>query len=294
MGWARWSPWVALAASVVAAVAIGASIGLSADGGPWRLLLVALISFIVSIAFGGLWAIAQRHAPDDALVERAETASRMAHELRNPLMSVKGLASTGLRLFDQMSEDERREFFRLIDEEASRLKLVVDQSAAALAVDADRIVYDLRPEDLGAFVEGVVWDAPHGQHPMTVEAEPDVRAEVDRTRFSELVAGLVDNASKYSPPDAPIDVVVRTDDEDAVLEVMDRGPGIPLDRQDDVFERFTRWRPAGYEETPGAGLGLFLARAHVEAHGGRIEIVERDDGGSILRVRLPAERGTAG
>ena len=287
MGWVRWSLWVWLAASVVTAVAIGAAVTASAEDGPWVALLIAMISFLVAIAFGGLWAIAQRRAPDVALVERAETASRMAHELRNPLMSVKGLASTGLRLFDQMSDDERREFFRLIDEEASRLKLVVDQSAAALAVDADRIAYDLHAEDLGALVEDVVWEAPHGQHPMSVEAEPEVRAEVDRTRMTEVITGLVDNASKYSPPDAPIDVVVRTDDRDAVLEVMDRGPGIPLDRQEDVFERFTRWRPAGYEETPGAGLGLFLSRAHVAAHGGRIEIVDREDGGSILRVRLP-------
>jgi signal transduction histidine kinase len=56
-----------------------------------------------------------------------------------------------------------------------------------------------------------------------------------------------------------------------------------------VFERFSAWRPAGYEETPGAGLGLFIARAHVRAQGGTIDVVQRDDGGSILRVTLPRE-----
>jgi signal transduction histidine kinase len=56
-----------------------------------------------------------------------------------------------------------------------------------------------------------------------------------------------------------------------------------------VFERFGSWRPAGYEETPGAGLGLFLTRAHALAHGGRVYVADRDDGGTILRVTLPAE-----
>ena len=203
-------------------------------------------------------------------------------------MSIKGLASTGLRLFDQMSEDERRDFFRLIDEEAGRVRTIVDQAAEALSIDADRLVYDLRLEDLGPLVEEAAWDAPYGAHPMTVDSEPRVLARVDRAYLASAVRNVVDNAAKFSPPDAPIDVLVRRDDDEAVVEVADRGPGIPLDRVEDVFRRFTRWRPAGYEETPGAGLGLFLAKAHVHAQRGTVEVLDRDDGGTILRISLPA------
>jgi two-component system sensor histidine kinase KdpD len=202
-------------------------------------------------------------------------------------MSIKGLASTGVRLFDRMSEDERREFFRLIDEESSRLGRVIDQSSAAMAVAADRIEYDLRREDLAALVEAVAWAAPHGDHPITVASEPGISIDLDRGRLTDVIESLIDNAAKYSPPDAPIDVAVRHEDGETIIEVADRGPGIPLDHQEKVFERFARWRPAGYEETPGAGLGLFLARAHVSAHGGTIDIVEREEGGTILRVSLP-------
>jgi two-component system, OmpR family, sensor histidine kinase KdpD len=225
------------------------------------------------------------------VLERAETATALAHELRNPLMSIKGLASTGVRMFDQMSEDERKEFFRLIDDEAARVRTIADQAAEALSIDADRLVYDLRLEDIGPLVEQAAWDAPHGAHPMTVESEPDVLARVDRRHLGSAVSNLVDNAAKYSPPDAPIDVLVRREDDDAVIEVGDRGPGIPLDRVEDVFRRFTRWRPAGYEETPGAGLGLFLSRSHVLAQGGKLDVVDRDDGGTILRISLPAGEG---
>lgn len=275
--------------AIVSASSLGAAIADVESGTTRDLLAVALITFLITIALGALWGFAWRRTPDDALEERADTASRLAHELRNPLMSIKGLASTGVRLFDDMSEDERRDFFRLIDEEAARVRRIADQAAEALALDAERITYDLREDDLGAFVEAVAWGAPHGSHPMTVGSELGVRASIDRKYLGEVVTILVDNAAKFSPPDAPIEVEVRREDDAAVLEVSDRGPGIPLDRLDDVFERFARWRPAGYEETPGAGLGLYLARAHVRAHGGRIEIAERDEGGSILRVTLPGE-----
>jgi signal transduction histidine kinase len=126
---------------------------------------------------------------------------------------------------------------------------------------------------------------------MTVESEPDVVAPIDRRHLAEVVTSLIDNAAKFSPPDAPIEITVGREDDEAVIEVADRGPGVPLDKVDDVFRRFARWRPAGYEETPGAGLGLFLARAHVLAHGGRIALVDRDDGGTILRVSLPTGEG---
>jgi signal transduction histidine kinase len=281
----------AIVAAALTAIALGAAIAAAGAGTTRMLVAVAGVGFVAMTAFGLLWATAARRVPDEVVVERAETAAKLAHELRNPLMAIKGLASTGVRMFDRMTEDERREFFRLIDEEAARVRRVVDQSAEALAVDADRVVYDRRPEDLAALVEEVAWEAPHGAHPMSVESEMGVTALVDRRSIGNVVTGLIDNAAKYSPPDAPIEVVVRRDEGGAVVEVADRGPGIPLDRVDGVFERFASWRPAGYEETPGAGLGLFLARRHVDAHGGRIDVVDRDEGGTILRVSLPGAEG---
>ena len=285
------SLFLALVAAVVTATTLGALLA-DVDGASTRTLaLVAGVGFLVTVVLGAAWGAGARRSPDEVVAERAETATNLAHELRNPLMSIKGLASTGVRMFDQMSEDERKEFFRLIDDEAARVRTIADQAAEALSIDADRLVYDLRLEDIGPLVEQAAWNAPHGAHPMTVESEPHVFARVDRRHLGSAVSNLVDNAAKYSPPDAPIDVLVRREDDDAVIEVGDRGPGIPLDRLEDVFRRFTRWRPAGYEETPGAGLGLFLSRSHVLAQGGRLDVVDRDDGGTILRISLPAGEG---
>jgi two-component system sensor histidine kinase ChvG len=283
----RWLTRLAIVVAAVTAVLLGAALAEADSGRARNLVAVALVMFLAFFAAGAAWAIASRRAP---LVERADTASKLAHELKNPLMAIKGLASTAARLFEQMSDEERREFFHLIDEESGRLKRIVEQSATALRVDAEQISYDLQQVDLGVLVEETAWASAHDEHPMTVDTEPGVEVRADRKRIGEVVENLIDNAVKFSPPDAPIDVVVRhAADGKAVVEIADRGPGIPQDRTAGVFERFGRWRPAGYEETPGAGLGLFIARAHVLAHDGRIEVVEREDGGTILRVTLPRE-----
>ncbi len=279
----------AFATAAVTVGLLGAAIVQTEDARIRGLVLVGILVFILFAVAAGMWGIAMRREVDP-LAERAETASKLAHELKNPLMAIKGLASTGARLFDQMSDEERREFFGLIDEETGRLKRIVEQSVIALRVDAQRISYDLRETDLSALVEEVAWSSPHAQHPMTVDAEPGVGVRADRKHLAEAIENLIDNAAKYSPPDAPIDVTVgRLEEGDAVIEIADRGPGIAAEHRAVVFERFGRWRPAGYEETPGAGLGLFIARAHVLAHHGRIDVVEREDGGTILRVTLPRE-----
>ena len=219
---------------------------------------------------------------------RADLTSKIGHELKNPVMSVKGLASSGIRLYPSMSDDERLEFFRLIDVEANRLKLIADEISTALRIDAGQISYHVRDEDLGALVQEVAWRSPSGQHAMVVEVEDGLTAPLDRTRLSEVIFHLLDNASKFSPPDAPIEVrAYRSPEGDAVVEVADRGPGIPAERREDVFGEFTEWRPPGYEETPGAGLGLFICRAHLKAMAGRIDIEDERDRGTMLRVTLP-------
>jgi two-component system sensor histidine kinase ChvG len=281
---ARWLTILAVVAAAATSVLLGAALAEAADGRVRNLIALGLVCFLALVAAGAAWALASRRGP---LVERAETASKLAHELKNPLMAIKGLASTGARLFDQMSDEEKLEFFRLIDEETARLKRVVEQSATAMRVDAEQIAYDLQELDLGGFVEELAWACEHADHPMTVDTEPAIGVRADRKRLAEAIENLIDNAVKFSPPDAPIDVIVRSDGGDAAIDVADRGPGIPEEHVKGVFARFGRWRPAGYEETPGAGLGLFLARAYVQAHDGRIEVLEREDGGTILRVTLP-------
>jgi two-component system sensor histidine kinase KdpD len=286
---ATWPLVVAIVIAVATEVLLVGALVVSRDSAVGRtIVLGSAIAILVLVIASAVWAAGMRRAAPDPLLERAETASKIAHELKNPLASIKGLASTGVKLFESMSDAERLEFFRLIDDEASRLKLTIEQSATALRIEAGSVSYDLQPTDVGALVEELAWRSPHGEHPMVVETEPGLEVPLDRLRFAEVVENLLDNAAKFSPPDAPIEVRVARDDEDwVIVEIADRGPGITPEHRSAVFDRFSSWRPPGYEETPGSGLGLFIARAHVLAHGGRMALEDRDEGGTMLRVTVP-------
>jgi signal transduction histidine kinase len=250
-------------------------------------------------AFALAWALlARRSAPaeEGLATTRSQLATVIAHELRNPLMAIKGLASTGSRLYETMSDAERREFFQNIDDESSRLKAIVDHTSTALRIDAGRVTYLPRTESLTELVEDAVWRAPLREHPVMLEVDPGLKVNCDRERVADVIRELLDNAAKYSPTEEPIEVrAFRTPERLAMVEVEDRGPGLPPEAGDRIFERFVRHRPKGYEQVEGAGLGLFISRAHVTAQGGRIwlEPARSEEtgggGGTIARFTLPLE-----
>jgi signal transduction histidine kinase len=298
------SAWLPVALIVAGGATAGATIAalvLSVDSSDADIVAtwLALVAFLCFALVAAAWVLSARRVPSattrvpaEGAEERAELASSISHELRGPLMSVKGLAASGTRLYGSMSDDERLEFFRLIDAEATRMKTVLEATSTALKIDAGSLRYETRDEDLSKLVEEVAWHSPVGEHAMVVEAEDGLIASVDRVRSAEALANLIDNAAKYSPSDAPIEVrAYRSPEGEAVVEVVDRGPGIPPEQREAVFRRYCRWRPAGYEAIPGAGLGLSIAKAHVLAQGGRLEVEDDPDGGTMLRIVLPPGRG---
>jgi two-component system, OmpR family, sensor histidine kinase KdpD len=225
----------------------------------------------------------------EALEGRAEIAARLAHEIRGPVSTIRGLAGTTLAHYDGLSDEERREFLGLIRHEAERLEQAVEQVALALRLDAGSVRFDLRPRDLAEVVRDAAETTDVGDHPLELDASDPLEASIDAGLVARVVRQLVDNAAKFSPPGSPITVRVRRDGGDGLIEVIDRGPGIPPDRRQSVFERFADWRPPGYEDRPGAGLGLYICRAVASAHGGDASIAEGPQGGTMLRIRLPAE-----
>jgi signal transduction histidine kinase len=223
--------------------------------------------------------------PDEA----AELVATLTHEIRGPVSTIRGLVATTLTHYDGLNDGERREFLELIRHEAQRLERTVEQIAAALKLDAGAIRWDRRSHDVGELVRATVDEVDLGTHPVELEVESGLRVSVDATQLPFAVGQLLDNAAGFSPPDAAISVRVHRDDERAVIDVIDGGPGIPGEQREAVFERFAAWRPPGYEDRPGTGLGLYLCRAIARAHGGDASIVDAPSGGTMLTVRLPVE-----
>jgi two-component system, OmpR family, sensor histidine kinase KdpD len=220
---------------------------------------------------------------------RADLVSKLTHEIRGPVSTLRGLVGTTLTHYDRLSDDERREFLHLMRHEADRLERAVEQVAFALKLDAGSVRFDIRPRDLAEIVRETAQAADTGVHPMEVDVAESIEAPVDGALIASVVHQLIDNAVTFSPPDSPITIGLRRDGDDAVIEVTDRGPGVPPDKRESVFERFADWRPPGYEDRPGTGLGLFISRTVARRHGGEASIADGPAGGTMLLVRLPVE-----
>jgi signal transduction histidine kinase len=225
---------------------------------------------------------------EEVLGGRAEIASVIAHDIRGPVSSVKSIAASTIANYDRLSDTQRQEFVGLIEQEAEQVLSVVHQMSVALKVDARTL--DLHPagNELAAVVQLAVTDAETHGHPVTVDDPQRLEAEVDIRWLAEAVRQGIDNAATFSPEGSAIRIsLTGADDGPVQIEIVDAGPGVPSERRDQVFERFARWRPPGYEDAPGSGLGLFICRGIVREHGGDATLAEAPQGGTILRIRLP-------
>jgi signal transduction histidine kinase len=238
---------------------------------------------------GDLGSAPERSTDAHGSSRRADLVAKLTHEIRGPVSTIRGLTGTTLLHYERLSDDERKEFLHLIRHEADRLERAVEQVALVLKLDAGSLRFDIRPHDLGDIVREAALGAETGDHPLEVDVAEGLEAPVDRTHIGSLVRQLIDNALTFSPPGAPIEVRLRREGDDALIEVVDRGPGIPPEKREAVFERFADWRPPGYEDRPGTGLGLFISRAIARAHGGDASIADGPAGGTMLIVRLPVE-----
>ncbi len=221
---------------------------------------------------------------------RASLLAAVSHELRAPLSSIKGFASTLLRPDVSWDVDKQREFLTIIDEESDRLAGLVDE-----LLDTSRLVlggFKIEPEvlDLAPLLERIVAQArsqaPQHRFALEIAGEPKpVWAEP--RRIQQVLHNLVDNAIKYSAPGGEITVRCRPQDDTLVVSVTDQGEGIPHEEQSLVFEPFYRGQSPERAQKAGLGLGLTICRGYVEAHGGHIWVTSAPRQGSTFSFSLP-------
>jgi signal transduction histidine kinase len=238
-----------------------------------------------------------RMAADLAQVDRQrrEFVANVSHELRTPISALRAVLEN---VADGVTPATPQVLESAL-EQTERLGRLITQLLDLSRVDAGAADLDLTELDVAAFVDDVTAEAAAGR-PGTrfeVDVTPGLRAVADRDRLHQVVANLLDNASRHGPPGVPVTVTARSSVQgDLVLEVADEGPGIPPGERARVFERFSRGTAAATSRagTPGGGTGLGLAitRWAVDLHGGDIHVVDTPSGCRI-RVVIPPAKETA-
>ncbi len=214
--------------------------------------------------------------------------SIVSHELRTPVALIKGYASTLRR--DDARWDKRTisESLQVIEEEADRLSRMIDDLLDASRLQAGGLSLNLSDLSLPALARRVIerFASQSSRHHLVADFPPDFPVIIgDETRLEQVLANLVSNSLKYAPQgEIRISGQVRPDQ--VIVCVSDQGPGIDARDLPHIFDRFYR-SPAAAKSTKGAGLGLYLARAIVEAHGGRIWVDPQPDSGARICFSLP-------
>jgi signal transduction histidine kinase len=224
----------------------------------------------------------------DAIAARDEFLALLAHELRTPLTAIKLMTDDMLRRAQRSVDPDERARCASIARQVQRFCEVVERVIEAMNIRADGVALLLDDAcDLGAVVEKAVWSVAERARriacPIALSAEPVVQ-RVDSVRFERVVLALLDNAIKFGAGH-PIDVSLRRAEGHAELTVRDRGPGIVQGRLKAIFSPFERAVPK--EHFGGLGLGLYIAKAIVEAHGGTIDVASPPGEGTTVVVRLP-------
>jgi len=233
-------------------------------------------------------AFEQRRRSEERLRRFVADAS---HELRTPLTSIRGYAELFRRGADTRPEDLAKSMTN-IEAEASRMGVLVDDLLLLARLDQGRPL-EREPFDLTAVVTDAVESARAIEPDRAIGLSADDPVEIvgDAGRLRQVVDNLLDNARMHAPG-APVRVAIRVEGPDALLEVIDDGPGIDPEVAARIFERFTRGDPSRSRGTGGAGLGMSIVAAIVEAHGGSVTAASGSDGGgTIVRVRLPRDGG---
>ena len=227
---------------------------------------------------------AARGETEATLARQREFVADASHELRTPLTSI--LAN--LELLESELDGERREMAESALRSSRRMRRLVADLLLLARADAGREVPAV-PVDLSAVAREAAAEAGalSSDHPLSLDLPGPVAVSGVADDLHRLAGNLVENALLHTPPGTPVTVSVRRDGDSAVLEVADRGPGVPEELRERVFERFASGAGDG-ATSRGSGLGLAIVKAVADAHGGRVELSAADGGGARFRVTLPA------
>lgn len=224
---------------------------------------------------------------------KTELVGIVGHELRSPLTVINSYASALKDHWERMDEERKLSCIDHVLRECRRLNRMVENVLDMSRIESDQIFLNRRPGDLVSVLQEVVGSMSltmGARNVHLVASERRVEMEADWDKVRQVLINLLDNAFRFSPPGAPVVVTSDVLDGEAVVRIKDRGPGIPPEDRERLFEKFTRSRAEGMEG--GLGLGLYIVRTYVEAHGGRVWVEDEEGMGAVVAFSLPLRWGS--
>jgi two-component system sensor histidine kinase KdpD len=214
--------------------------------------------------------------------------SSVSHDLRSPLAVVAGAASTLLQKNTSLDQSDRLELLRTINEETDRLERIIRNVLNLTRLEAGAMSISKEWQPLEEII-GVVLNRLSErlkERPLELKIPPDLSLiPFDTLLMEQVFSNLMENALRHTPDGTPIEIAVTSQKSAVMIEIADRGPGIPAHEEEAIFSKFTR----STNTRMGAGIGLSICRAIIEAHGGRIWAENRADGGATFKFVIPVE-----
>jgi two-component system, OmpR family, phosphate regulon sensor histidine kinase PhoR len=222
---------------------------------------------------------------------RAYFLANISHEFLTPLSTLNASMELLLDPAERFSADEMRQLLKPSYLSLRALQTLIDNLLESSSIEAGQFTISRQPTDLNQVLANALqMVAPllERRRQLVSLGEPGSLPEIegDPARLTQAIVNLLANASKYSPPRKAIDLRVEERDGALRVSVADEGPGIPEGERDEVFRRFVRLE-SGDSDQYGVGLGLYVVKTTIEAHGGRVGIEGRPGGGSIVWFELP-------
>jgi PAS domain S-box-containing protein len=230
---------------------------------------------------------------EEELKERAERLGDFlivaSHELRHPITVIKSYTATLKEHREKITEEIVSDIYHIMDDAADRLTQTVDKLMDISVIDNQGLLLERQPADLQPLCLEAAWkvNSRGFENRFEIKIADDARqAEVDSKMFFELVFLLLENACVHSGQPSPVEIDLSRRNGVVLVSVLDRGPGIPEADRERIFDRFYQVEEPMHHSQPGLGLGLYIARKIVTAHGGRIWCDPREDGGSDFRFTI--------
>jgi signal transduction histidine kinase len=256
-----------------------------------------ILTLLIVLSFGLVLIVKTVSHEMDILKIKSDFVSSVSHEFKTPLTSIQALTER-LREGKVKNRTKMQEYFSVISQDTEKLTRLVGNILNFSKIDEGKIAYEFVETEISQWLRQIVnnfkKENMQREIQISIKISDDIPPiKIDKDALSQAIYNLLDNAIKFSADKKGIEIIVKREKENLVIQVKDDGIGIPQGERDKIFEKFYQGKNALKYSSRGTGLGLTLVKHTAEAHGGKISVQSQEDQGSTFSLILPTKSHSA-